>query len=91
VLTERARDTGQECRDCHDGTYYKDGYELVCGACGYVPTRSENSGVEPWAEHRADVQRRADEIGVRPRLVGGYADAYFGDGSYAFGEEGFSI
>lgn len=65
----------------------KDGHELVCTACGYAPSRDSGvDSIQPWDEHRRLVQAQADGD-ARPRLVGGYEDAYWsvdGDGDYEY-------
>jgi ribosomal protein S27AE len=86
--------TDRECTECENGMFLKDGHELVCEQCGYTPSRSGRSLTrDPWESHRREVQMRLDgELDGRPRLVGGYADAYWGDGKYEYHPtEGFHL
>lgn len=80
------RRTETECANCEDGHYMQDGSELICDSCQYSPsgaTRMERKS--EWQKHREQVDKRANGDGDgRPRLVGGYEDAYWGDGEYEY-------
>lgn len=79
--------TDKDCPLC-DGTFRKDGHELICATCQHSPTTDASQRHEEpsaWATHQAQVYRRAYGDGDgRPRLVGGYEDAYWGTGAYSF-------
>jgi hypothetical protein len=86
--------TGRECSNCEDGEYVRDGYELICTTCQYTPTKSTSLRKrDEWDKHRAQVESRASgERDGRPRLVGGYEDAYWGSGEYEYDpREGFQL
>lgn len=78
--------TGRECYVCEDGNFVRDEHELICDSCQYTPsfeTRATTRDV--WERYRRDVQQRAyGETDGRPRLVGGFHDAYWGDGRYEY-------
>lgn len=87
------RKTDRDCHLCEEGTVYKDGHELVCGSCYYTPSTDEDMTTveEPQIGFRRALDARVDgEIDDRPRMPGGWHDAYWGDGEYEFSpEEGF--
>lgn len=88
------RHTERECNNCEDGTFVQDGHELICTQCQYSPSRNVRLRRKTeWEKHTRQVQSRANgERDGRPRLVGGYEDAYWGSGSYCFDPaEGFSL
>lgn len=76
--------TGRVCHECENGTFVRDGHELVCNNCFYAPDFSESvEPTDPWAEHRKAVEsHRSDSDKGRPRLPGGFVTAYHGDGLY---------
>lgn len=77
--------TDRECYSCEDGNFLKDGHEMVCESCGFVPSHSDTIETRgAWESHRHDVMLRAvGERDGRPRLVGGYTDAYWNSGEYS--------
>jgi ribosomal protein S27AE len=76
------RTTERECHICEDGTFMKNGSRLVCDTCSYAPTfESRPTQQSEWEAHRRQVDGRANgDIDGRPRLYGGYKDAYWADG-----------
>lgn len=83
------RKTDRECHACEEGTFYKQGHELVCGNCSYVPSTDEPSTEEDARNsfRRALDARVRGDVDDRPRLPGGWPDAYWGTGSYSFDPE----
>lgn len=81
--------TDRDCRACEDGTFLKDGHELVCGSCGYAPSSDgPTRKTTPWDAYRSEVDLRASgEVDGRPRLPGGWPDAYWGEGEYEYDPE----
>lgn len=89
----RGQSTEQECSLCEDANYvrtYDDGN--VCPSCYYCPTDRRGTfvtlGAADFFEYR---QYLHDEEDDRLRAVGGIKSAYWGEGSYEFGREGFSV
>ena len=79
--------TGHECHHCEDGTFVQDGYERICTNCQYTPTtETQLRESSSWQTHRDQVTERAyGDTDGRPKLVGGYEDAYWGEeGTYTF-------
>jgi hypothetical protein len=71
--------TDRECFICDDGHFVRDGHELICDNCQHSPSfETRQRSQTAWEQHRRDVHARAyGERDGRPRLVGGYEDAYW--------------
>jgi ribosomal protein S27AE len=87
--------TDDECHNCEEDVMYVKGSQRVCGSCGYAPDYEQHSYHQTAVErYRQAVEYYAqDEIEGRPKLVGGFESAYYGDGegSYEFCSDGFTI
>lgn len=87
--------TDRECHLCEDGNFVRDGYELICENCHYTPStdRAATRAPTEWERHEKQVHDRSTgERDGRPRLVGGYPDAYWGEGEYEYSPtEGFQF
>lgn len=86
--------TERECNQCEDGNFVQDGYELICENCQYTPSHSTSfRDKTEWERHQDQIEARASgERDGRPRLVGGYPDAYWGDGEYEYSPiDGFNF
>lgn len=82
-------ETERECFECENGVLRHDGHELVCGNCYVVAGTTSLRSKTEWERHRSRIERRrSGEEDGRPRLVGGYKEAYWGDDEYAFSPEG---
>lgn len=87
--------TETDCPLCETGTFCRDGHELICDTCQHSPTfetKSDDSG--PWELHREQVYSSVnDSQEPRPKLVGGYEEAYWDSGEYSFdiGEGQFNL
>lgn len=78
------RRTGRDCNVCEDGTFLKDGSELICDTCQYVPdSREPTESQTPWQQFRK-LRAQAAEDNERPYCVGGAPGAYWGDGEYEY-------
>jgi hypothetical protein len=87
-------ETDQECHNCEDGVFVQDGYELICSNCSFSPSpQTRSTKVTAWERHRKQIDSRlSGEKDGRPRLVGGYPDAYWGDGAYEYDPiDGFRV
>lgn len=84
--TENLRKTGRECTNCEDGVFLQDGYEIICDTCQFTPTRVSRLREQTmWDRHREQVDARSSgSVSGRPRLVGGYEDAYWGEDEYEY-------
>lgn len=77
--------TGRECHECEDGEFLKDGNDLICADCQYAPQRDESVSIPtPWERHEKQVAKRDGDGRERPRMVGGYREAYHGQGEYSY-------
>lgn len=82
--------TERDCNVCEDGTLRRDDYELVCDNCYYTPSDGPSTTIDedPQYSFRRAVEARAyGDIDDRPRMVGGWPDAYWGEGEYEFSPE----
>lgn len=86
VTLDKLPGTDRECHECEEGTFKKDGYEIVCDTCHYTPVFTERASVlTEWDLHEKQIRERADgDSAKRPRLVGGYREAYWGSNEYEY-------
>lgn len=81
-------ETERECMKCEEATFVQDGYEIICPNCHFTPTKNhsvEKRRKTEWEKHRKQVDKRAkDSAAKRPRLIGGYKDAYWNTGEYSY-------
>lgn len=91
TATDGLPSTDRECFICEDGHFVRDGHELICDTCSHSPSfETRERSITAWERHKRDVHARAcGERDGRPRLVGGYKDAYWADGDG--GEYEYSI
>lgn len=74
--------TEYECKYCEDAHLIRVEYDLVCEECSYCPEPSRNARiiirgqVDTWKKFD-EKRQEAVSNGDRPRMVGGFADAYW--------------